>query len=140
MYLNLPSYIRSKAMTFALFFSIISLGLSAQTQATEVVFQGWKLLGESSKTVDITAKVISCDGVNQVLLNVFNESMVNQDVDFTVTIVNEDNREVSKNIKVEVSRMKMKVAACGDATYDDLKINLPLGFNPATVKLSIVFN
>jgi len=130
---------RYAIVTFSLLF--FATGLSAQdATSNEVVYQEWQLLGESPKIIDVSARVVACDDVKQILLNVFNENTIDQDINFTITVKNTDGNQITKTINLSIANMQMHVAKCGDNTFDNIKINIPDGYDASKVKLSIVFN
>lgn len=105
----------------------------------ETVIKEWKGVGESSHQTDIAARIVTCNGVNQVLLNVFNENSSDQDITFTIKIVNSNGEELNTPYHFQMPKGAMYIAKCGDSTYDNLKINLPSNYDPSALVISVTF-
>lgn len=107
----------------------------------EVVYKNWDKLGESSNHVDVFARVIKCTSVNQVHLMIFNESSVDQVSKFVIEVTNTaTNQKFSKEVSFNTTKAAIYKAECNsDSSTDALKINLPDGYDPSQVKITIEF-
>ncbi len=127
-------------VTFLLvLFSVRANATSLDSNSTEVIHQEWTSLGESAQLIDFSARVVGCNGVNQVMLNLFNENPTQQTVTFSIRVLNVDGREFTTPFNYTIGLAEMNIAACGDITYDNLKITLPGDYDATTVQIFITF-
>ena len=116
---------------------------NAQMQSNSAtIYQPWTKLGESSTMMDVSGQVIRChpDSSAQLHLNVFNENSIDQLAHFTIRITNPLSQDqVTKEVSRSMEKYKMALANCEDNNYPDLRINIPLGWDPSTVKITIIF-
>lgn len=129
---------------YSIVFLLIALPslVKAQAPSTSTVYQPWTKLGESTTMMDVSGQVIRChpDSSAQLHLNVFNEGTADQLAHFTVILTNPITLgQVTKEVSRNSEKYKMLIAGCDDNNYPDLKINIPVGWDPATVKISINF-
>lgn len=126
-------------------FSVLSFAVSLHAMPSlpkeEIVYKNWDKLGESNNHVDVFARVIKCTSVNQVHLMVFNESSVDQLLKFVIEITNPATQQkFSKEISYNTVKAAIYKAECNsDAGTNALKIDLPEGYDPAQVKITIEF-
>ena len=117
--------------------------VKAQAQpAAATVYQQWTKLGESTTMMDVSGQVIRChpDSSAQLHLNVFNENSIDQLAHFTIRFTNPVTlEEVTKEVSRNTEKFKMLIASCDDNNYPDLRINIPVGWDPATVKITLTF-
>lgn len=137
-----------RRLLFVAFTCILSSALFAQTPtpapAGEIVFKHWRLAAESRASVDVSYRVVKCSNVdaNQVVLSIFNESNKDQDISFTVDIINdEDNRHFTKQVSFSTQKGKVYKPECSglDASLNVLKIDLPNDYNPSKTTAKITF-
>ena len=116
---------------------------NAQMQLqSATVYQPWTKLGESTTMMDVSGQVIRChpDSSAQLHLNVFNENSVDQLAHFTIRITNPVTLEqVTKEVSRNMEKFKMAIVNCEDNNYSDLRMNIPVGWDPTTVKITITF-
>lgn len=107
----------------------------------EVVYKNWDKLGESSNHIDVFARVIKCTSTKQVHLMIFNESSIDQVSKFVIEITNSATQEkFSKEISYSTVKATIYKAECeSNASTDPLKIDLPDGYDPAQVKITVEF-
>jgi hypothetical protein len=122
---------------------LFSLSLSAKPfqPKDEVVYKNWDKLGESSNHVDVFARVIKCTSTNQVHLMVFNESSVDQVSKFVIEVTNPASQQkFSKEVSFSTVKAAIYKAECNsDVSTNALKIDLPEGYDPTQVKITIEF-
>lgn len=129
-----------KAMCVGLLVFATGFGAFAQMPNNEVIHQEWAHIGEAPSNIEFSARVVGCGMVNQVMLNLFNENASQQLISFSIRVVNvADGRELTTTFNHTIGAGEMNIAACGDATYDNLKIDLPGDYDAATVTISIIF-
>ncbi len=141
------SFTISKKMLYAigLFFSItiFSSNLFAQ-EVSETEYKGWLFVGESKNHVDVSARIVKCSEASaaQVHLFIFNEGSESNDIRFSITVTDvESSKSFTTDINHKVERAMMLRALCdNDKSLNDLKINLPAGYNPNNLTISINFN
>ena len=117
-----------------------SAKLTAQALPQEV-YKDWSDHIESEKIVDVSYRIIKCNGVDQIHFLVFNENTIDQQVTFTVDIVNNVTGEkTAKEISFTATKSTVYKALCEqDTTLNYLKINLPVGYNPLQTTVTITF-
>lgn len=132
---------------FVLLLLVVNLNVaSAQDQGQGqggVIYKDWLHIAERPDYVDVSARIIKCDNsnTNQVHFFIFNEGAENSNVKFTVTITNlKTNESFSKEVTHKVDRAVMLRAMCGDETLNDLKVDIPNGYDPTNISISITFN
>lgn len=106
-----------------------------------VVYKNWLILGESSSHLDVSYRVVKCDGVNKVELKVISENNTNAVLHCTVTITNPLNGEkITREINMNVVSFQTLAPSCGAGNpQPDLKIDLPASFDPTNLTTTIKF-
>ena len=119
----------------------VSLHATPSLPKEEVVYKNWDKLGESNNHMDVFARVIKCTSTNQIHLMVFNESSVDQVSKFVIEVTNPSTQQkFSKEVSFSTIKGTIYKAECNsDTATDVLKINLPEGYDPAQVKITIEF-
>lgn len=110
-----------------------------QNSSTQSYHQEFISLGESDNRIDFSAKIIDCNGTNQVLLTAFNENPNQQIATFTILVTNIDGQSFSKNFNVTIEKGSIYSAKCGVNEHDDLKIDLPSNYDAKKVVLTISY-
>ncbi len=117
--------------------------VDAQVQSpSATIYQPWTKLGESKTMMDVSGQVIRChpDSAAQLHLNVFNENSADQVAHFTILLTNPLTLEqVTKEVSRNAEKYAMAIATCDDSNYPDLRMNIPTGWDPATVKITLTF-
>lgn len=131
-------------LTLSVLSLFLSVSLSAATSNSpkeEVVYKNWDKLGESSNHIDVFARVIKCTNTAQVHLMVFNESAIDQVSKFSIEITNTaDNQKTTKEVSFSTTKATIYKADCNsDAAMESLKIDLPAGYDPSKVTITINF-
>jgi len=133
-------------MRKALFlFTLILMGgiVSAQQPAgNSVVYQNWKMIGESPTHYEVSARIVRCnpDSAVQMHLEIFNEGRGSQACHFTITIVNPVTKEqVVKEINHTLAVGEMIKPSCDNEDKQFLRFNIPANWNPATVEFTVTF-
>ena len=130
---------------YSFVFMLLTLASLVNAQAqppSATVYQPWTKLGESTTMMDVSGQVIRChpDSSAQLHLNVFNENSVDQLAHFTIRITNPVTLEqVTKEVSRNMEKFKMAIVNCEDNNYSDLRMNIPVGWDPTTVKITITF-
>lgn len=113
----------------------------SMAQEPDTVYQHWLFLGEDTSRIDVSYRVVKCTSTsgNQVHLSVFNENPTAKAVSFTVTVKdNSSNATTTHQVSYQAAAAAMDRADCS-SSYSNLKINLPSGYNPANLTVSITF-
>ncbi len=123
--------------------TIFSSNVFAQ-EVSETVYKDWLFVGESKNHVDVSARIVKCSeaSATQVHLFIFNEGSASNDIRFTITVTDvESSKSFTTAINHKVETAEMLRALCdNDKSLSDLKINLPAGYNPNNLTISINFN
>ena len=115
--------------------------VNAQSSPEPVIYQDWKFLGENPQQLEIEYRIIKCTDTPQLHLFIFNENIVDKTVQLLVEITNkDDNQKVTLEVTFLADKMKMYKALCdSDTSLDALKLNIPIGYNPANLSVKITF-
>lgn len=128
---------------FVLLLLVVNLNVASAQDQGGVIYKDWLHIAERPDYVDVSARIIKCDNANtnQVHFFIFNEGAENSNVKFTVTITNlKTNESFSREVTHKVDRAVMLRAMCGDETLNDLKVDIPNGYDPTNISISITFN
>ena len=145
--MQLLNFKKTKIIFFTLLavlaISVTSLQAHGQGQPAtmQLVYKNWHILGESSKHIDVSCRVIQCETLNQVQLKVFNESNKSQTLKFKIEVFNTVNGEsFSKDIEVSLTPVQEIKGACdAPAGLSNLQIDLPATYNPMQINTLITF-
>jgi hypothetical protein len=122
---------------FGLFFLLSSFTLLAQ--ANETVYKDWQINPETKNQVQVSYRIVQCEGTNQVHLKLVNSNPANQTAEFTVTITNSDTESTAKDVSFTVSTGSTIAANCSAVSLGGLRINIPGGYDPSKVSIKIAF-
>ncbi len=105
-----------------------------------VIYQEWDHLAERSTLVDVSTRVLSCNGEQAVVhVMIFNENAMDQTVTFTVTLESNGSKESFTYENYSIGLATMHRPECGSDENSNLVIQVPEGFDPATMKLTAKF-
>jgi len=110
------------------------------SQAQEQVVQDWKVLKEIGNEIDVAYRIASCDlGKASLQLSVFNESLEDQDLKLKLKISDKDSgQSFEKEIILSAKKMMIYKGDClAGAAGDALRVEIPMGYNPSQLKVSI---
>lgn len=121
-------------------FLTATISASAQSSA-EKIYKDWSDHIESKNIVDVSYRILKCNGVDQVHFLVFNENTIDQQVAFSVEITNEATKaKVTKEVSFAATKATIYKAECdSDSKLANLKLTLPEGYNPETTSIKITF-
>jgi len=139
-----PAKIKIAIARLLLMFILILGAQHARSQAIPeipVVFNDWLILGESRTHLDVSFRIVRCDGINKAELKIRSENNVDAVLHCTVTIVNLSNGEkVVKEVTLPVVSFNVLAPGCGATNpYPDLAIGLPASFDPKNITATINF-
>lgn len=129
----------------SLFYFIILLLLvlpgSINAQTTPVIFQNWLILGESKTHLDVSFRIVRCDGINKAELKITSENNTEAVLHCTVNFINSaTNDKIVKEINFPVASFTVLAPGCGATNpFPNLAIELPASFNPANITATIIF-
>ena len=133
-------------LKWKLFISIIllvpALPNMAKAQNEPVVYQNWKMIGESTTHYEVSARVIKCnpDSAVQLHLHLFNEGVGAQTAHFNLTITDPaSNETIVKEISYAIALGEFIIPSCDNNEHPLLRINLPSGWNAASVSFTLTF-
>lgn len=119
---------------------LLPLGMTAQS---ETVYQNWTMIEENEDImIEVSGKVLKCDFMNptQLYIEIFNESSIDQVAHFNLILTNpQTNAEEVHEISLSVLQGAIKKPSCENDDYPSLRLNIPDGWDPATVQLSLTF-
>jgi len=132
-------------MRKALFlFALILMGgvvFAQQSTDNSVVYQNWKMIGESPTHYEVSARIVKChpDSAVQMHLEILNES-VSQACHFKITMVNPaTNEQVVKEINQTLQVGELIMPSCDNQDKPFLRFNIPAGWNPETIEFTVTF-
>lgn len=136
-----------KKLLAFLFVALSTMFFSSEIFAqsgTETVYKDWLRAAESANHVDVSTRIVQCDAASapQVQLFIFNEGSNNPVVSMNVLITNNDgNQSFTTTVVKSVEKGTMIQPKCdSDTATEGLKINLPEGYNPSNLTISVTFN
>jgi hypothetical protein len=147
---NLPEHTYHPAkikITIARLLMVFILILGAQyarsqaIQEIPVVYKNWLILGESRTHLDVTYRIVRCDGINKAELKITSENNVDTVLRCTVNIINlSTGDKVVKEINLPVASFSILSPGCGATNpFPDLAIILPASFDPGNITATIIF-
>lgn len=105
-----------------------------------LIFQDWKILGESSKHIDVFHRLIKCNNVNQIHIKLLNESGIDQTLQFELKITNNETGDTfSKQSSISLFKSQTVQSDCNSPVADQLKFDLPSTYNPMKTTVQITF-
>ena len=122
---------------FTLLF-VISFGTTAQT-----TYQNWTALPESPTNFEVSWQTAQCAPLlpNEIRLFIFNEESNSQNANFTLTISEVGKTSVDHVISnLTIGAAQMYQADCGSTVLPELIFNVPAGFDPSALTISITYN
>ncbi len=113
----------------------------AQLPTEPIIFNNWRILGESKDHLDVSFRVIRCDTVNQVQLQIRSESNRDEVLNCNVIIKNlSDGETITRHLSMPVLQFQELKPICGNNTLlPNLKVELPTSFNPMNIATTIHF-
>ena len=124
----------------AILSSWVSMGQSPSDNT--VVYQNWKMLGESPTHYEVSGRVVKChpDSTVQLHLEVFNEGVGSQACHFKITIINPVTKEqIVKEVNYTLGVGESIKPSCDNADRQSLRFNIPSGWNPETLEFTVTF-
>ena len=124
---------------FVLLLFVLPTISKAQTTAP-VIYQNWKLKGESSTNYEVSARIIKChpDSAVQLHLELFNEGGSAQTAHFNLTITNPETHEaIVREITYPLALGGLVMPLCDKNDHPALRINLPASWNFETVNFTV---
>ncbi|MCW3074163.1 MAG: hypothetical protein JWP69_1232 [Flaviaesturariibacter sp.] len=130
---------RKILMGLVLFFAA-TISVNAQL-SSEKIYKDWSNHIESKNIVDVSYRILNCNGIDQVHFLVFNENMIDQQVTFTVEINDEASKaKIVKEITFAAAKATIYKANCDtNSKTAHLKLTLPKGYNPKTTSVKVTF-
>ncbi len=132
-----------KLKQIGLFIALIFIpfvGINAQA-LTE--YQNWTSFPDSPTHLEVSWKTCNClaiPGKDEIRLLIFNETSEARTADFTLTISDSGQTDVTHVISgLPMSNGQMEEAECGKIARPELTIPVPAGFNPSTLTITITY-
>lgn len=117
---------------------------NAKAQMGSNAIKDWSALGEASNHIDVAYAIIKCSLTSpaQVHLSLLNENPSNQSLNMTVTVKNNaTNASFSTPITFSLNPAALVKPDCTSNTATNaLKINIPAGYDPNQLTVSVTFN
>ena len=116
--------------------------IKAQGSKEPVIYQNWKMIGESSTNYEVSARIVSCssNSAAQLQIELFNEGSTAQIAHFNLTITNPaTNEKIVKEISHYMALGAFIMPTCDSKDDESLRINLPLNWNPTTTIFTLKF-
>jgi len=123
--------------------AVMALFMGTSFAQTPVIHQDWTSFEESSKFLDVAYCIVQCTPTSKALihLELMNE---NHNVTHTTFVLHIKDVGTGQTKDVTVSNynipyMHIHRPECTNADYQDLRIEVPSGFNPADLTLEITY-
>lgn len=127
-------------IAIAIFYSGILMAQS--NPGNSVVYQNWKMIGESPTHYEVSARIVKChpDSAVQMHLEIFNEGVGSQACNFKITLTNPATKEqIVKEVNHTLGVGEMIKPSCDNADKPFLRFNIPAGWNPETIEFTVTF-
>jgi hypothetical protein len=136
-----PANLKIAIARLLLIFAILLGSQYAHSQEIPVVYKDWLILGESKNHLDVSYRVIQCEGKGKTELKIRSESNLEAVLQCTVTVINlSTNEKVVQEINMPVKSFETLKPDCGAANpYTSLVIDLPATFIPSNITATIIF-
>jgi hypothetical protein len=132
-----------KKLLFVVLAVLFSGASMAQSNSdNSVVYQNWKMIGESPTHYEVSARVVKChpDSTVQLHLEMFNEGVGAQACHFKITIINPVTKEqIVKEVNHTLGVGEMIKPSCDNGDKQSLRFNIPSGWNPETLEFTVTF-
>lgn len=130
-----------------LFLIVLTMGLATlhtYAQGEPVIAKDWTALPEAEYMLDVTYRIIDCDGNGDYALHlhVFNENTEKSNANLSLKVTD----EVSGNFfeyrlrDFPLAFAAMLSAECGSSDYPELKIGIPSVFTADKLKVEITYH
>lgn len=116
--------------------------LFAAEAQSQTVYQEWTSLPDSPTHLEVAWKTCKCSPLeaDQIRLNVFNESGDSRTADFTLTVSDQGQTDVTFTVSAyAMTGGETVISDCG-SNYPDLVFDVPAGFDPNTLTITIQYN
>lgn len=141
--LHLPAR-KNMLLAFALMLCVFVFSETKAQNNPNTIYKEWVMLGESATHVDVSCRIVKCGLTtpNQIHLSVFNESASAQTTNMTIVVKNNaTNTSFSTQISYTSAVAALVKADCSSSTStNSLKIDLPAGYDPNNLTVTITFN
>ncbi len=141
--LHLPAR-KNTLLAFALMLCVFVFSEAKAQNNPNTIYKEWVMLGESATHVDVSCRIVKCGLTtpNQIHLSVFNESASAQTTNMTIVVKNNaTNTTFSTQISYTSAVAALVKADCSSSTStNSLKIDLPAGYDPNNLTVTITFN
>ena len=117
---------------------MVSYGATAQT-----TYQNWTAFPDSPTHLEVSWQTVQCAPLlaDQIRLYVFNESGTARTADFAITISDSSQTDVIHTVTAYSLTAGQSVrASCGNGNFPELTIDVPSGFDPNTLTMTIKYN
>lgn len=132
-----------KKLFFSFIFLIVANLICTQILAQVIpapILKDWQMIGESASHIDVSYRIVRCNNANVIQLKLFNESNVDQTVEFDITVTNKFNlQNFSKTFSVAVPTFQTRQGECIAGKDDELKIILPDAYYALNLDVKITF-
>jgi hypothetical protein len=132
---------RKISFSLSLFTLLLFYGIEVKSQNTEVIYHQWKMIAEAPTHYEISVRAVKCDpnGPTQVHVELFNEGVV-QTAKFDLTITNSTTgATLVTRIERSLNLGTFILPVCGNTNDADLRVNLPVAWNPESLTYSVSF-
>ncbi len=116
--------------------SASSLFAQPSPVSAEVIYKEWQVLPNSKNMVEIFYSIVKCGNENKVNLMIFNDSTSDQDIQFTLDIINTaDNQHFTVTKSFSAKKGVFHKAVCDNDALPELKILLPDTYTPSGISI-----
>ncbi len=125
-----------------MFLLIPVFGAFAQSP-NPTIYQNWQALPDSPSHLEVAWSTCKCSATSsdEIRLSVFNESGDDQTANFTLTISDQGQSDVTYSVSnLNLTGGQTFHADCGNNSNADLSTNVPAGFDPNTLTITITYN
>ncbi len=123
--------------------ALIVLPVFGAMAQNPTIYKGWTALPDSPTHLEVSWSTLKCSSTSndEIRLLVFNESGDAQTANFTITISEQGQNDVTHTVSnLNLTGGETIIANCGSTAPSSFSLDVPAGFDPNTLTISITYN
>jgi len=121
------------------FVLMLSIGSLLAQKNGETVYKDWEVFPEGRNAVEVSYRILECEGVNQVHFKLLNSGDADQQVEFLVTVKTSEKTLFTKTVRFLALKGNVVEASCSAISLAALKLDLSKEIEPNKISVSISY-
>jgi chemotaxis methyl-accepting protein methylase len=121
------------------FVLMLSIGSLLAQKNGETIYKDWEVFPEGKNAIEVSYRILECQGINQVHFKLFNSGETDQQVEFLVTVKTSETTVFTKTVRFNALKRNIVEASCSAISLDALKLDLHKEIEPNKVSVSIMY-